>query len=67
MIDLTKYQRLINWLIDQRDKAKAAWGIVVFLAGLLGYQNVVQFQNIQKLQDQCPNCEKLDTAEQLSQ
>lgn len=41
MTDLAKYGRIIQWLIDQRDKAKAAWSIVVLLAGLLGYQSVV--------------------------
>jgi hypothetical protein len=47
-------------LIDQRDKAKAAWSIVVLLSGLLGYQLTLNQSTTQpEIQSEsvCPHCQ----------
>ena len=65
MVDLKKYHRIAVWLINQRDKAKAAWSIVVLLAGLLGYQSVTTNQKTETLQpEKCPQCNTLHNTDQ---
>jgi hypothetical protein len=38
MINWQKFNRIKDWLLAQKEKAKVAWSIIVALAALLGYK-----------------------------